>query len=232
MKMNKAWLRIAGLVLLSVITSGCMTTKAVTVAGKRMEYLNSDILAKDSVIVAEDGAIAVKARFGIAAGNGNPIFRCNKYVIASRSGVESSIYRTKTWREYDSHPRLTNPGQQYPPTIQISADCCGNKVWEVVPDGISRENMALEKIPPNFRKNASTFAMGQTIPYVIMGKNIHLQVIPGTHMRRDYREWWGYPAQVLVPPAFIIDLMWCPFWEATIGEHHEFIHYEPPWEAF
>ena len=147
MKMNKAWLRIAGLVLLSVITSGCMTTKAVTVAGKRMEYLNSDILAKDSVIVAEDGAIAVKARFGIAAGNGNPIFRCNKYVIASRSGVESSIYRTKTWREYDSHPRLTNPGQQYPPTIQISADCCGNKVWEVVPDGISRENMALEKIP-------------------------------------------------------------------------------------
>ena len=59
MKLNMARLRIAGLVLLSVVSSGCTTTRAVTNIGKRNEMLN-EIRGADSVVMAEDGAIAVK----------------------------------------------------------------------------------------------------------------------------------------------------------------------------
>lgn len=230
MKMNMTLMGIAGLVLLSLTSTGCMITKAVTDIGKRTEMLN-EVPDARPVVVAEDGAIALKVRSKVVADH-SLVCECDKYFLASRPVVERDIKKTYQWQGIICAP----PNRRFPQTIERCVVRVSPKYrdewWDVVPNGLSNENMTLEKLPLNFKKNASTYGLRQPFPYAIMDKNIRLEVDREVVMRREHRVWWGYPAQVLVPPAFMIDLMCCPFWLATIGENNEFIHYEPPWKAF
>ncbi len=229
MKLDADLLKMVGLVLLSAACSGCMTTKAVTDIGKRTEMLDR-VPDAGSVIVAEDGSIALKVRSRVIADR-SLVCECDKYLVTSRSAIESCISNTAVGRDIRSPRQRMFPGVASQPSVRIWANC-GDTMWDVVPNGISNENMTLEKLPSSFRKNTTSFRQGQPIPYVMKDKNINLQVYPTAVMQREHRVWWGYPAQVLVPPAFMLDLLCCPLCLATVGENNEFIHYEPPWKAF
>jgi hypothetical protein len=82
--------------------------------------------------------------------------------------------------------------------------------WRMIPSTFNNKDAIPNDLPGKTPSTSLTYALNQTlVPYRIDGKVLHLQFTSATESKRQ-RAWWSYPVQVLLAPAFVLDLLLVP----------------------
>lgn len=199
--------------LTAVLLSGCYTTQYVRRIGLVRERLSTPLvvyLLPDTSVVAE-----VEAEYyndmGLSVINpeSRQLFKRKRWIYCDVACVRRFAACAGA---NDTHARI-----RYPETRPRTADFSPARI---LPDAFEDEAGA----PPLDLSTAQTFhrspVSGQMEPDIRITLNDKTYIVwfePETPAR-SHREWWGYPSQVLLVPAVIIDIVTFPmqavyFWQ-------------------
>jgi hypothetical protein len=201
---------VAGMCLM-FFCSGCLLTGEVRAIGVRNEMLQAH-----QILVATNGAVAIACTAtysydGVDQMGANiENSAVEKYLVGSSEAVRWTIqhghkayYNSKGHRLASTNNVICLWPFYYGATNSTS--------WKIVlPDYGGRAATAAD-LPKEFQNLGYTCVVSNrdAFPYSLDGRDLRLQ-LPSNFPNRMYRKWWGYPAQILVLPAAVIDVVIAP----------------------
>ena len=222
----KTFVKVSSTLFILLFCSGCILTHSVTLIGVRQETLQTK-----NILIATNGAIALECEAVYVKPADYPrkrpvveISRSKKFLVASPDVVVWTITNAIAANQSKAKSRKTNR------PVQVIQDASTNMVkvtqlvyastnpmcWKVIPASFGGRDANLKDLPVEFvGTNVTNMASKKTkgaIPYIINGQPIEVQ-LPGYlyNTNRDSMTWWGYPAQVLLIPAFAVDVIASPY---------------------
>jgi hypothetical protein len=209
--------------------SGCAFTHAVTKIGKRDEFLQVH-----QILIATNGEVAIDCTASCYSSKSIGLDRwtsriessSKKYLVGTRNVVDWTVtnaaldplyYRRNT----RSHPigMIVDTNTDKTNHVWVSQLIYGttnSMSWRIVPCNYGGRDATFLDLPQEFSGAVSTFN-GRTFPYEIKGQDFEMR-LPVNIGSRKYRKWWGYPAQILIFPAFAIDIVTFPYQVYVVGK--------------
>lgn len=191
------FLSLVALAIPLLLPCGC-ATPFIRGIGRQTEILSGP----GGILVAEDGSVAMGARADYRCDardgkQGKLLYTQTRYVIGSVEVMHSSI-ATNPKTAIDS----TN-AEAWITCTPIAAGSLGKTNWMVIPQSFGGPDGTIDMLPKEFREGATAVAQGQPFYYEHQGRRylIHITISE----TRCKRFWWGYPAQVLLPAAWVCD---------------------------
>lgn len=209
---------VAGICLMS-FCSGCLLTGQVRAIGVRNEMLQAH-----QILVATNGAVAIACTTtyyydGVdQMGATIPNSSVEKYLVGSPEAVRWTIQHGQK-AYYDSKGHLLAPTNNVIWLVRFDYGVTNSTSWKIVlPDYGGRSATAAD-LPQEFQTLAYTCpaSNNNVFLYKLYGRDLQLQ-LPSNFPNRMYRKWWSYPAQILVLPAAVIDVIGFPFEIMGIGD--------------
>ncbi len=206
---------ILGLVIL--YSSGCATAYVKNI-GSRRECLSRKRDGSGSIYVLEDGSMAIEVEASYVTDtmssivdskrNGpRTVYQRRKYLVAGRAAVMNSL--TNAFASTADAASLVQ-------MIHFPRIATNEPNWQVIPSKFH----AAASSPPIHFIDADVYE-GCSIQLRLDDKEYAVVVGMWGHwmdagvQRREKREWWGYPLQILVVPAAAFDVITFPYQFAT-----------------
>jgi hypothetical protein len=183
-----------------LFSCGC-ATPFIRGIGRQTETLSG----RGDILVAEDGGVAMgaKADYRGDARDGKPgklLYTRTRYVIGSDEVMHNSIATAQKTGITETNAAA------WVTCFPVAAEELCRTNWVIVPQMFGDSDCTIDMLPEKFRDGALSIAQGQPFYYEYEGKPylIHISISE----TRCKRRWWGYPAQVLLPAAWIYDGAW------------------------
>lgn len=190
------------------IGSGCATSYVRNIGARHGE------LTAQRIIVAADGSLAIEVE-ALTEKRGTVYqfidkkeMRVKRYVVATRDVANKTVteavlaLREKGEKPYWAGLQVVSPEQAG---------------WHMIPYSIMGGDATAGILPERFRDASKSIINptgGTTVPAItwnVAGEDCEVFMYPWPSKEHSkQRRWWFYPAQILVPPAAIIDAVTSP----------------------
>ena len=195
---------------LTMFCSGCLS-QAVSHAGLWYEHAYAG-----QIMVASNGSVAIECSV-YYTGDSSTFGRqpgVKKYFVANREQMRRGITNAIATYRLDRKPPATNQM-----SVQVFFPVSGGGLfWRAIPIGIGGRDARPEDLPRAFQSDGVTKFTGPEIPYQLEGNPMAVVLSPSPTPRRLHT-WWNAPLQLLVLPAFAVDVVGFPV-EAYVVLHN------------